>query len=84
MNYYFTSVPIFSPFIILTIFSGLSIMVQALSMISEYDVNVKFIFKNKLIITLDIINLDKHFIYYLIDLMKIIDNNTSKWYNYLI
>jgi len=39
---------------------------------------------NKLIITLDIINLDKHFIYYLIDLMKIIDNNTSKWYNYLI
>lgn len=33
---------------------------------------------NKLIITLDTINLDKHFIYYLIDLMKIIDNNTSK------
>lgn len=34
------------------IFSGLSIMVQALSMISEYDVNVKFIFKNKLLLLL--------------------------------
>ena len=33
---------------------------------------------NKLIITLDTINLEKHFIYYLIDLMKIIDNTTSK------
>ena len=31
---------------------------------------------NRLIITLDTINLDKHFIYYLIDLLKIIDNNT--------
>ena len=33
---------------------------------------------DKLLITLDIVNLDKHFIYYLIDLLKIIENCIKK------
>ncbi len=33
---------------------------------------------NKLVITLDIVKLDKHFIYYLIDLMKVIKNSLKK------
>jgi len=37
--------------------------------------------QKQLIITLDIINLEKHFIYYLIDLVKIIDKIVNKWYN---
>ena len=33
---------------------------------------------NELIITLDIVNLDKHFIYYLIDLLNILRNSIKQ------
>ena len=33
---------------------------------------------NRLVVTLDLINLDKHFIYYLIDFLKIVEKSLKK------